>query len=382
MNSHVVDSVTNHIQVETCKNLAAQAMNDFQFKSDSIQPLVNVITGNSVNHSYFKQRSQDPKTILSKALTLVFPPRFLDNLMHEQLIDVNTANKWLLEYRKYLVMAYLSDQMISPSEQVDQVWHLHMTYTQHYRATCDTLVEREFKHAPSSGGSSEGDKFKSIYADTLSFYRAIFLLDAPSDVWEPIDTRFDNKNFEFRNINLYRLAVVFSMKTINPNFLYPATPGVPCIPTKSASDMKSLPPSQKKFIVRRNKRNKFKNQKENYGWRNNYHDPYYHGYYVDYSYSSRSSRIGHRSRSGSHDGHRGKNEEHKGQHSKDNRTCRNEEYDYYGPPYMVGGGLIIISNPSDENYINSSNIGDDIHHGFYDDMGDNYNDMDIDDIAD
>eukprot|EP00344_Euplotes_crassus_P008369 CAMPEP_0197011378 /NCGR_PEP_ID=MMETSP1380-20130617/58233_1 /TAXON_ID=5936 /ORGANISM="Euplotes crassus, Strain CT5" /LENGTH=37 /DNA_ID= /DNA_START= /DNA_END= /DNA_ORIENTATION= len=35
----------------------------------------------------------------------------------------------------------------------------------------ETLVEREFKHAPSSGGSAEGKKFENIYQDTLDFYK-------------------------------------------------------------------------------------------------------------------------------------------------------------------------------------------------------------------
>ena len=85
-------------------------------------------------------------------------------------------------------------------------------YTQHYRATCKTLVEHDFKHSPSEGGKSEGQKFENIYEDTLSFYKSIFTVEAPPDVWETTQQRFDMKNFSFRTINLYRLAVLYSMK--------------------------------------------------------------------------------------------------------------------------------------------------------------------------
>lgn len=313
-----------------------------------------------MKHAYFKLRAQDPPTILNKALSLVFPPRFLDNLMNEQLIDVYTANKWLLEYRKYLVLAYLSDTSISPSEQVDQVWHLHMTYTQHYRATCQTLVEREFKHTPSLGGSAEGKKYENVYDETLSFYKEIFLVDPPSDVWETPQQRFEMKNFEYRNINLYRLAFLFSMKVANPNFLQ-MTPPVTHKPAPAS--MMELSKQQKKMILRRNKRNKFKGSNQNYGWRNNYGHSnvvYYDGYH--HSHSSDSSHDGHHHHHDKHDHHR----------------CHNNEYDYYGPDYMVGGGLIILGNPFDSNY-----NGDRLHEGFYDDMDlECIGDANIDDIAD
>lgn len=54
------------------------------------------------------------------------PFNFLVNLMRENLIDVNLANQWLLEYKKFIVLGVLfPDKTNTPSEQVDQVWHLH-----------------------------------------------------------------------------------------------------------------------------------------------------------------------------------------------------------------------------------------------------------------
>ena len=75
-----------------------------------------------------------------------------------------------------MTMAALAgkDVIISPSEQVDQVWHLHMTYTDNYRQFTTDFLEKPFKHSPSAGGTSEGNKFKEIYGETLKFYREIF----------------------------------------------------------------------------------------------------------------------------------------------------------------------------------------------------------------
>ena len=65
------------------------------------------------------------------------------------------------------------------------------------------------------------------------------------------------------------------------------------------------------------------------------------------------------------------------------RYSRNNDYDYYGPDYMMGGGLIIIGNPCDHYYLNQSDFGDHLHHGFYDDVQiENYHEIHIDDMAD
>ena len=389
MNMHCVEAGSERIHVETCKKLANQARNAFTVVSDPVDVNIKVIEGNLVNHPYFVKKSKDPATVLNRALSLIFPDNFVQNLMKEQLIGFNTANRWLLEYRKYLVLAYFIDKMISPSEQVDQVWHLHMTYTQHYRATYQTLIERDFKHAPSSGGSSEGKKFEDIYLETLKFYKAMFLICPPDDVWETPQQRFEMRNFEYRNINLFRLAVLYSMKVANPNFLMPKVPTVPSAPPHKK--LKTLPPQQKKFILRRNRRNRYKNQNKNYGWRgyyrgNTYADPNRYSKRKDSSSSSShseniSDEDSHRADNSKHDkskdGHRDRRDSH------DHRCHRNDEYDYYGTPYFMGGGLIIIGNPCDEHYINDPDFCDHLQEGFYDDIpNDDFADLDIDDIAD
>jgi hypothetical protein len=240
-----------------------------------------------------------------------------------------------------------------------------MTYTQHYRATCKTLVEHDFKHSPSEGGQSEGQKFENIYGDTLSFYKSVFTIDAPVDVWESTQQRFDMKNFSFRTVNLYRLAVLYSMKVANPNFLVPTAPP----PKPAIQNPKELPIIQKKVILRKNIREKNQQTNVNYGWRNNYRHS--NTVYVNNSYE-RNHWDHH------HDYHDGCIN-----CRREDRYCRNHDYDYYGPDYMMGGGLIIIGNPWDTHYLNQPDFGDHLHHGFYEDIQiTNYEEIHIDDMAD
>lgn len=106
-----------------------------------------------------------------------------------------------------------------------------MTYTYEYREFSKRIFGKEFLHSPSGGGSSEGKKFENIYQETLNFYKEVFMMDAPQHIWETVEQRFDMKNFSFRNVNFYRLAVLYSMKAINTNFLAaPVTPTPPSGP--------------------------------------------------------------------------------------------------------------------------------------------------------
>ena len=49
------------------------------------------------------------------------------------IIEGVTASRWIVEYIKFIVLSTLSKSELFPSDIVDRVWHLHMTYTTHYR---------------------------------------------------------------------------------------------------------------------------------------------------------------------------------------------------------------------------------------------------------
>ena len=87
---------------------------------------------------------------------------------------------------------------------------------EHYRKFCIEQFGDQFKHMPSSGGDDDGRKHWVMYSDTLKNYKNTLCLDPPADIWEPVEMRFHSQNFTFRNMNLYRLAVIYSYKAIMP----------------------------------------------------------------------------------------------------------------------------------------------------------------------
>jgi hypothetical protein len=94
------------------------------------------------------------------------------------------------------------------------------------------ILKKEFIHGPSAGGKEETKKFDELYISTLDFYKEVFMKNAPSHIWEDASKRFDKKNFSFTNVNFYRLAVLYSMKKVNENFLAQPVPEKPTPPTQ------------------------------------------------------------------------------------------------------------------------------------------------------
>lgn len=187
-----------------------------------------------------------------------FPDNFTEAFMEEQMIDNNTALTWMLEYKKFLTLAYFSSKMITPSEQVDQVWHMHMTYTRHYRMMWQQLMKRPFKHQPTAGGEAENTKWDDLYNNTISLYEQIFLTPPPDYAWGDSKARFDQKYFTYRNVNIYRMAILFAKKTIDPDFL-----------TKRQTQKSDHTPT-KKMTFRRNKCTSFADKNQPFGWRKLY----------------------------------------------------------------------------------------------------------------
>jgi hypothetical protein len=101
------------------------------------------------------------------------------------------AHRVIEEYRRFVYLAMTAGHPVSPSEQVDQAWHLHLTYTRSYwERLCGEVLGRPLHHDPTRGGAAEASKFDDWYARTLDSYRRAFGHAPPPDVWPPPAERF------------------------------------------------------------------------------------------------------------------------------------------------------------------------------------------------
>lgn len=112
------------------------------------------------------------------------------------------------EYRKFVFLACASAHPVSPSDAVDQVWHLHLTYTQAYwKVFCPEILSKPLHHSPSKGGREESRKFEDWYKQTLNSYRAFFG-DAPADIWPCPKDKVAEDQALHRRVNARRYWII------------------------------------------------------------------------------------------------------------------------------------------------------------------------------
>lgn len=117
------------------------------------------------------------------------------------------AHRALREYRRFLFLAMQAGHPVTPSDQVDQVWHLHLCYTRSYwTRLCGEVLRAPLHHEPTQGGAAEGEKFDDWYARTMQSYQGFFG-EPPADLWPPAAMRF-GEDLHFRRVNVRRAWVV------------------------------------------------------------------------------------------------------------------------------------------------------------------------------
>lgn len=126
----------------------------------------------------------------------------------------NWSRKFTLEvieeYKRFVYLLCRCEHPVTPSRDVDQVWHLHLLYTKDYWSEFAPKLSKIPHHNPTKGGKDEEEKFIEYYENTLSSYRKIFQEDAPSRIWPDGSIRFnldrsiklvDPKNFVLLRIS-------------------------------------------------------------------------------------------------------------------------------------------------------------------------------------
>lgn len=103
------------------------------------------------------------------------------------------AESVIHEYRKFIYLVALENRELTPSDQVDQAWHLHMTYTHSYwHELCGSVLGRELHHLPTRGGDEEQHRFRAQYETTLAVYEREFGHPPPVSIWPPVEERFQD----------------------------------------------------------------------------------------------------------------------------------------------------------------------------------------------
>jgi len=136
------------------------------------------------------------------------PPSEYDftlRLAHENYWTQNFTKQAILEYKKFMYLAAVSDMMVSPSEIVDTVWHQHLIFTKSYSEFC-TILGKQIQHIPSTHNKEDFQKFKLAKERTTKLYETHFGKQ-PESIWNHANP-YESLNLKKSNFKLRTLLIV------------------------------------------------------------------------------------------------------------------------------------------------------------------------------
>lgn len=122
-------------------------------------------------------------------------------LANENYWTQNFTKLAILEYKKFMYLAAVSDEMVSPSEIIDTVWHQHLIFTKSYHEFCQ-ILGKNIQHIPSTHSKEDFQKFKIAKDRTSQLYKDHFG-NQPDDIW--------SKSSPFESLNLKKSG--FKLRT-------------------------------------------------------------------------------------------------------------------------------------------------------------------------
>ncbi|MDQ8190188.1 glycine-rich domain-containing protein [Roseibacillus persicicus] len=137
---------------------------------------------------------------------------FSQRLARENQWSQGFAERVMEEYKKFLYLCLEAGHPVTPSDHVDQAWHLHIIYTRSYwHDLCRDTLGQEIHHGPTKGGRKEGEKFKDWYLLTMQSYEREFGQCPPSDIWPNARERFQS---DFRRIDVRDKLILSRRKAL------------------------------------------------------------------------------------------------------------------------------------------------------------------------
>lgn len=138
---------------------------------------------------------------------------FTERLARENAWTLSFASEVIQEYKRFLFLAANCEHVVCPSDAVDQVWHMHLTYTRSYwDALCNEVLRRPLHHGPTRGGKREQEKYYKLYEDTRQSYEYFFGSPPSEKIWPPASQRFGS------DLNFVRVNTIDNLVIRKPKF--------------------------------------------------------------------------------------------------------------------------------------------------------------------
>ncbi len=135
------------------------------------------------------------------------PFNFTARLARDHGWPIGLAQAAIAEYRRFAFLCVARPTPSTPSEEVDEVWHLHLAYTRDYwDRWCGQALQTPLHHDPTPGGPAATTTYRAQYAATLAAYETWFG-PAPEALWPATHRRFAARP-RYRTIDAARTLAI------------------------------------------------------------------------------------------------------------------------------------------------------------------------------
>lgn len=149
---------------------------------------------------------------------VIYSDEFITKLQKQNLWSYKYTFRVINEYVKFIHLGL--KQEVSPSYEIDQVWHMHILYTKDYHNMCKSLGIDYFHHNPID---KKIPNSKDNYSETLELYKSTFQTNPPLDIWtkwKPTNYVFiDLKQHWVTPVNDWKALLKILFKFINSEFI-------------------------------------------------------------------------------------------------------------------------------------------------------------------
>ena len=89
------------------------------------------------------------------------------------------------EYKRFCYLAVRTGHAVVPPDQIDQAWHLHLSYSHDYwDRFCAKVLCADLHHSPARYSATEdADRLRDTYAATMQSYERLSGERPPPDIW-------------------------------------------------------------------------------------------------------------------------------------------------------------------------------------------------------
>lgn len=113
------------------------------------------------------------------------------------------------EYKRFCYLSIRAGHAVVPPDQIEQAWHLHLSYSRDYwDEYCGKVLGVELHHDPARDSDTEdADRHRDNYAETMESYQRLSGEPPPPDIWPMAELLFADSGV-MRRVNTKNYVIL------------------------------------------------------------------------------------------------------------------------------------------------------------------------------